>query len=139
VTETSTTKTTVVEREAVEYLAWLSALAIDGQIELPEFLGNDKNWAFARASDILTHQEHGAGGKRSIRLIPVSFKIIGFHKDMVEEFILDLGGEQVEADHPVFCVLARHAAKLADSSYSFDFRWDSRQALDVVWPASKQP
>jgi hypothetical protein len=129
VTETSTTKTTVVEREAVEYLAWLSALAIDGQIELPEFLGNDKNWAFARASDILTHQEHGAGGKRSIRLIPVSFKIIGFHKDMVEEFILDLGGEQVEADHPVFCVLAN----------SFDFRWDSRQALDVVWPASKQP
>lgn len=127
------TKNVVVEREAVEYAAWLSALAIDGQIMLPDWLGADKNWAYARASYILLHQQHGADGKRSIRLIPMSFRVIGFHRDMVEEYILDLGGEPVEAAHPVYCVLARHAAGLVDcQSYSFDFRWDALQALDGV-------
>lgn len=138
-TSTSTTKKVVVEREAVEYAAWLSALAIDGVITLPDWLGADKNWAFAQASYILLFQEHGADGKRSIRLIPMSFKVSGFYQDMVAELILDLGGEQVEADHPVFCVLARHAAKLVDDqSYSADFRIDALDALNAVLATLKR-
>jgi hypothetical protein len=114
-------------------------MALDGVIELPEWLGRDASWAYTRASDILLHQEHGADGQRSIRLIPLSFKVAGFHQDMVSEFILDLGGEQVEAGHPVYCQLARLAAGLVDhQQYSFDFRWAAYEALNGVLASWKR-
>jgi hypothetical protein len=92
---------------------------------------------FADLSDVLLYGE--PGGERSIKLIPMSFKVAGFYRDTVGEMILDLGGERVEADHPVFCCLARLSAALVDDqSYSTDFRLDSLDALDRVLAGLKR-
>jgi hypothetical protein len=86
---------------------------------------------FRDISRILCYGEPGGG--QSIRLIPMAFRIDNYYRDMVDEFVVDLGGEQVENGHPVYCLLARLSAGLVDGkAFSDDFRLDSLDALGQV-------
>jgi len=81
-----------------------------------------------------------AGGPfdRVIKLMPAGMKWPGFYRDMVDEFLLDLGAEVVAA-HPGMVEIARHAASLADTdAYSLDFRLDALDSLNVVLAALKR-
>lgn len=70
---------------------------------------------------------------RSIRLIPMPFRMKGYYVEMVEELILDLGASELEAAEPVRCQLARHTAQLIDDTgLSDDYRLEARDALDQV-------
>jgi hypothetical protein len=93
-------------------------------------LRQDVQELYEAISDVLMYDEPA---DRGIRLVPMSFRITNFYTDMTSEFVLDLGGEEIETDHPVRCLLARLAAELADNqSYSSDFRLDALDALNQV-------
>jgi hypothetical protein len=81
-----------------------------------------------------------AGGRwdRVVKMMPAGMKWAGFYRDMLDEFLLDLGAEVVEA-HPALVEMARHAANLADTDgYSLDFRLDALDSLNVVLAALKR-
>jgi hypothetical protein len=106
-------KRLVVQREDVEACAHIAMALMDDAAE-PEQIRHDMADLFDELNELLLYQPHGADGQRSLRLVPMSFKLKRFHCDMVEELLLDLG-EDVVADHPAQVLMARQAAELVDN------------------------
>lgn len=87
-------------------------------------------------SEMLCYQNQPA---TPFRLIPVGMKVAQFFTHLVDELILDLGGELVEELWPAYCQMAPQAAKMAyDGLYSAEFRLDAYDAMNTVLAGLKR-
>src|SRR6516225_9301750 len=130
-------KDLLVERETMTQVAFVGAATIDDPAT-PEDRREAARKVYADVGFWLMYSE-AAGGRfdRVVKLMPAGMKWPGFYRDMLDEYLLDLGAEVVE-QHPALVEMARHAATLADEdSYSVDFRLDALGALNVVMGSLK--
>lgn len=108
------------------------ACAVVDDASQPDELRADAADVEFRLSEALCFQSHGADGQRSIRLPPIGFKWAGHYKQLVDEYLLDLGADIV-AEHPAQVLMARKAAKYTDDAlYSSDFRLDAYDCLNQI-------
>jgi hypothetical protein len=91
-----------------------------------------------KLGDVLCYQEFGAAPGDTVRLCPIGFRMPGCYVDMVENFLLDLGGEAA-AWSAVHVMVARMAAQYIDNDdYSTDFRLECLDSLNLILGSLKE-
>jgi hypothetical protein len=107
--------------------------------ELPDEVREQANFVQFALSEIACYQPASAEGEREIRLVPIGFKWAQFYTHMVDEFVLDLYGEEPTDIRSIRVLLARQSAVVVDDMlYSTDFRLQNLDTLNEILASMKR-
>jgi hypothetical protein len=95
----------------------------------PQALRDYASILFKQCSEILLHQNDP---EKRVVLVPLSFRVTDFYRDMWVDFLTRLPEEVVD-DNPIHVAMGEQAADLVDDdSYSSQFRLEALEAFKTV-------
>ncbi len=123
--------TVIASRELLTRAASLACVVIDDETKSDE-IRDDAQLQLYWLTEVLCYWGKSPDGG-ALRLLPFGFSVPQFYGDMVNELVLDLGGEQVETEFPASVLIVRQVAAMVDNMlYSNDFRLEALDCLGVV-------
>ncbi|OMC44096.1 hypothetical protein A5745_16810 [Mycobacterium sp. IS-2888] len=100
--------------------------------DIPDDVRDHANAIQFQLSEMLCYPSR-AERQQPVRLIPYGFRIPQYFSELVDEFVLDLYGEEPTDIRSIRVMLARQSAKVVDDMlYSVDFRLQNLEVLNEL-------